>query len=528
MESLVPLSKLLLHADTMLKRPDVRVQFAEGQAGVLQLLRSASRGGDARPTINTDFAFEHSPSFQRVVGALGQLPPEGMDMALFLSGLNEPIAALLDIALEHSAEAAVRLAKRMLDTDSGGRNALHLAAASGAASVFDRLRYHVNTLNRDAGAGTDGASEGAQPVRRLVEGTLRQALAAKDQRGLTPLDWAVMRWGAPVLVSKDDTSATTMPSATAGELVELATAVGLEALALTPSVAPPQRITAPALPQRKDEDPPASDSSSTASTGGWDATPWTPALRAGGESDQETCDVHQLSPADSVDMTARRFFEEFVAVGRPVVLRGAGLGLPSRAAFAKPHFLETFGGKRVAVGAVPYANSFGLAAGGTTLGVVAELNYSDAQPGQTYAFSTAMPDWHSQLERAAPPPAWLAELLGRFHGSKETQFFLGPAGSGAPVHYHGHAVNALAYGEKRWFLQPPARGMYSKLPAEERFLREHNGTAAVPESEARPLECTQHAGDLLFVPTLWSHGTLNVRQSIGTAYEFSIEPFAME
>ena len=32
--------------------------------------------------------------------------------------------------------------------------------------------------------------------------------------------------------------------------------------------------------------------------------------------------------------------------------------------------------------------------------------------------------------------------------SFELQFYLGSAGTGAPVHYHGHAINTLAYGEK--------------------------------------------------------------------------------
>ena len=32
--------------------------------------------------------------------------------------------------------------------------------------------------------------------------------------------------------------------------------------------------------------------------------------------------------------------------------------------------------------------------------------------------------------------------------SFEIQFYLGPAGTGAPSHFHGHAINTLAYGEK--------------------------------------------------------------------------------
>ena len=39
-------------------------------------------------------------------------------------------------------------------------------------------------------------------------------------------------------------------------------------------------------------------------------------------------------------------------------------------------------------------------------------------------------------------------------------WFLGPAFSGAPNHYHGHALNILVYGAKRWFLTPPPHARY--------------------------------------------------------------------
>merc|ERR1711879_922805 len=41
------------------------------------------------------------------------------------------------------------------------------------------------------------------------------------------------------------------------------------------------------------------------------------------------------------------------------------------------------------------------------------------------------------------------------------QFYLGPAGSGAPMHYHNMAVNVVAFGRKRWFLYPPGDSRYS-------------------------------------------------------------------
>ena len=166
-----------------------------------------------------------------------------------------------------------------------------------------------------------------------------------------------------------------------------------------------------------------------------------------------------------------------------------------------------------------------------------------------YAFFTPMQSFIRDMERDAPPPPFLADLLLRSSSevattvaSAELQFFLGPAGSGAPVHFHGHAVNVLAFGAKKWYLHPPPAAHYSKMPAQS-FTQARRSAAKQPEGASKsvpptaaaasssaeePLECTQEAGDVLFVPTLWAHGTLNLKQSIGVAYEISVEPFCME
>ena len=38
-------------------------------------------------------------------------------------------------------------------------------------------------------------------------------------------------------------------------------------------------------------------------------------------------------------------------------------------------------------------------------------------------------------------------------------------------------------------------------------------------NQAGVLECTQHPGELMYVPDMWGHATLNLRESIGVALE---------
>ena len=50
------------------------------------------------------------------------------------------------------------------------------------------------------------------------------------------------------------------------------------------------------------------------------------------------------------------------------------------------------------------------------------------------------------------------------------QWYLGPPGSGANDHYHGHAYNALLHGAKRWFLTPPPFAWYSRCETRTLFV----------------------------------------------------------
>ena len=97
-----------------------------------------------------------------------------------------------------------------------------------------------------------------------------------------------------------------------------------------------------------------------------------------------------------------------------------------------------------------------------------------------------------------------------------SHFYLGSAGSGAPMHYHSHAYNVLVYGRKRWVVLPPRHALFSKqhianwLETEYKALRE-DGAA---------MECIQEPGDVLYIPEGWAHGVLNLDDSIGFSVEF--------
>ena len=518
----------------------------EGVEGKRRLLRSASRGAGAKPIVTSEQAFTSSGEFQSLVASLGSLPASGLSMAQLVGSLSETVADILQ-PLWTGTWAAGAVQEAVRDLDDGGRNVLHHAAAGGASPVIQSLAAYLEGLRGVALDDPDYAL--ASGTVAVLGEAVSEALQSADRRGLTPMDYAALRWGNSTSDASDPA-----PGAVTGAMLRLASAAGTTArTGFGGAVSAPREparggIGGSTAEQVSPSSPPLGSPLAVLEesvTGGWDPTPWNPAEQISdqGGLKEERCDIAEVHPGDLPPggLTSNYFFQTYVARGVPVIFRGAGVDLPSRRAFAKDSFVAKYGAWKVPVSTVPYAGSFGMPSAVTTLGALAgarqSAQESEALGGQSYAFSTAMPEWQRSIAEDAPPPAFLSSLLGAQPGpggSFETQFFLGPAGSGAPVHFHGHAVNCLAFGTKQWFLYPPAQAFYSKTPAEQWVLTNHSSSSpstpasSSAESTTEPFQCVQRAGDIMFVPTLWGHGTLNLHQSIGTAYEFSLESFCME
>ena len=73
-------------------------------------------------------------------------------------------------------------------------------------------------------------------------------------------------------------------------------------------------------------------------------------------------------------------------------------------------------------------------------------------------------------------------------------------------------------GRKRWLLFPPESAFYSELHPLEWLRRRVRGPAGQPPA----LECVQRAGDVLYVPPLWGHGTINLGETVGMAAPFAL------
>ena len=188
--------------------------------------------------------------------------------------------------------------------------------------------------------------------------------------------------------------------------------------------------------------------------GGWLSPPHDKVPR--GSCDFEVLDGGSLLP--------ERFVFDVLATQRPVLVRG-GLGGPVgaavRTAWARAALEEKHGNVRLVVATIPYAEQFGLSATELSLAVLLSrmaalhADGAAAEAGHPlYAFGK--PD--KKLLEAARLPAFLDPIETEV-ALRPPQFYVGPAGSGAPFHMHRAAYNALVYGRKRWLLRPPEHAL---------------------------------------------------------------------
>lgn len=459
----VPLAKLLLHADTIIRE---KGQSAMGGLdGIKKLLSGASLG---KPAVKSVDLSAHSPAYERILSTLGA-DNDGkirlLDIIRSLDDLAGSVHQSIVSVLLGDAASALRFVQVITDADQMarapypmGRNALHFLCLSGGAVMLEQLGQLLLGLRGEAENAEvllDGTASAS--VAAICDELFRKALHAADKRGHTPISYAVMRFSAA--------------SPVASALRGLCAQLGLdfdqevdrsrERGALRPSA--PAASEATSVPERVVPD------------GGWRTTRLAggAALSAAGTVGT---DPRLLEVDSPVLPSNKEFFAQYLNTGSPVIFRSSPVATQdsgnldsvraTQEVFRKKKFLSAYGDITVPAAAIPYAGTFGKKQVMTTIRQVAN-SQDPARPSPSdvplYTFCTPSPQWAPKLLADVPVPRSLRRTAEGTGGddsgigavdaatqswSFEIQFYLGPAGTGAPAHFHGHAMNTLAYGTK--------------------------------------------------------------------------------
>ena len=245
------------------------------------------------------------------------------------------------------------------------------------------------------------------------------------------------------------------------------------------------------------------------------------------------------------DLGAANFIREYVAIGKPVLIKGklsgaepSGLGAWfSGARWSLETLRSRWGHVSVNAGDIPHAKSFGKPSNEMRLAEYIEkvLQYhgrkkkdgSGAADGaKKKRVAAGKPDRSIVLEAfAVDDPNSLAHGFQISSGSvldpevtgmwpQRVHMVLGPRSSGAPMRYAKAHVDILVRGSRTWLLQAPSQASYSFLhPADA------TKTAPWPWPKEDLYSCNQEAGDILYVPDMWARALINDEESLGFVIE---------
>jgi hypothetical protein len=253
------------------------------------------------------------------------------------------------------------------------------------------------------------------------------------------------------------------------------------------------------------------------------ASGWQP---AGSEASRELlqqarCD---LDVVDAADLTAELFHSDYLGAAKPVLIRGAIRGWRAHRRWRRKSFVKSYGHLRAQTG---NATDLVLFNGGWHVHArqrdsIADFVHSFRGSGAAGAAKHELdkpfifeanqlfgssPDLRSDFATpAALRPTFNTADEGREGGASPmwSVFSLGEDEAGLPFHSHGAAWLGVVHGGKHWFLYPPGgfdpddRAMTTPLGGVADWFRR-----TYPNLAARPIECTQGPGDVLFVPTAW-------------------------
>lgn len=424
-----PIAKMLLHADTILRTADPSLNLTANKLLQTATLQSAS----TRPLQNKHLT-SLSSNYRDIISGLGNNQNKITKISLIdiLNSVNDMVSGIFKELVMNHATATSSLSvtqdrlSRLLGSvvDSSGRNILHLLALSGSTNIIQDLQVIFD--------------EAHPSVLHQLAGSLR----AEDGRALSPVETAATRFGNSALLSSFVNLGAQCGAWPIGRSVDFF-AKNFK-VHMT-------RFSKSRVKHSKSED-----------SGGWSESRLEESLAGTGKCD--ILEMHEV-PSSSAD-----FFHEYVATGTPVVFRGAATQVPQFKklieGFHRDFFLHRHGNDFVNIAAIPYASSFGISginaniaqiahsegatesesvsiSGGFQDGATPQYNETEVSLSTPplYAFTTAVSE---AIRTDAEPPSFLHGIAK----DVELQFYLGSAGSGAPPHFHGHAVNSLAFGEK--------------------------------------------------------------------------------
>eukprot|EP01062_Namystynia_karyoxenos_P045726 TRINITY_DN34056_c0_g1_i1.p1 TRINITY_DN34056_c0_g1~~TRINITY_DN34056_c0_g1_i1.p1 ORF type:complete len:510 (+),score=134.97 TRINITY_DN34056_c0_g1_i1:66-1595(+) len=229
-------------------------------------------------------------------------------------------------------------------------------------------------------------------------------------------------------------------------------------------------------------------------------------------------DECMIDVVEAADLDAAGFEARFRGQ-KPLLLRGAARAWPARRLWTRSALRAAHGGTAVCDAHGVDTAQFGPKHGwavirdrSTTLAAFTDRIRAGDPAALSFDRSSA------SMAVALKDDWWAPPQLGGLR-AEGAVFSLGGAGGGLPMHTHGEAWLGAVHGRKLWavlgpngFADPDAYWALAARPLAD-VLRNVSAWSRLAPS-ARPALCVQEAGDVLYLPALWWHATMNLGECV--------------
>ena len=220
------------------------------------------------------------------------------------------------------------------------------------------------------------------------------------------------------------------------------------------------------------------------------------------------------------------FLKEYIQPNQPGLFRGLIDDWKAFQHWTREQFVERYGKTEVDVSRVAYSEHFGAPAERMTLRKYVEEEMTLARSAPDDSAVGARRYVFTEIARDDPlrDDFSLDWIDRRFTAGSVPELFIGAAGSGAQVHRHDAAINALVYGVKHWYMFPPTQRKFAPdafgMPVDEWV---EQILPQLRQGGIAPIEFIQSAGEVVFVPHDWAHVIVNLADVVGVSAQLKMD-----
>jgi len=227
------------------------------------------------------------------------------------------------------------------------------------------------------------------------------------------------------------------------------------------------------------------------------------------------------------EISKSEFYRRYVKQSKPVVITGLVDHWPALSKWTPEYFISKFGEVK-AQAYIIKGNSCDVNTDTGSVTRPVSLSQSMGSIAENkldggWAIASPISLFPEDLKEDYITPEYCAD--GKFLRSVT---FIGPNGSVSPIHQDlPENIYVMVKGSKKIILFPPLSSVYpnsrfSKLPNHAQIDPENPDYTKFPKlKDAQPYVVELHAGETLFIPSLWWHYLRNLEQSVAINFWWS-------